>query len=407
MRPVRETMGIARGADKLPLLMTGTLVAMLAANPLFARLVSRLPRRRFIPIMYRFFAGNLVAFFVIFQIFKGNGPDAKPAALVNLGYAFYIWLSVFNLFVVSIFWGFMADLWGRERGRRLFGIIGIGGTLGAIVGAYLVGALRTGIGPENAPWIKLTAPQLMLLAIVPLELAVQCVLVLSRQPDFAAPRSDTADAAREPSPRASEGFRLLAASPYLRFIALYMLLFTVTSTVLYYQQARIIEQTYPDETARTKAFANIDLWTNVLTLLTQMFLTGHIIRYLGVAVALAILPTLTLFGFGLLWAHPAIGALMVFQVARRGLHYAVDRPTRETLFAGLSPDSIYKSKPFIDTFVYRAGDMIGAWAPQLLAKTGLALGWLSVPLAALWLVGAILLGLRPEVRTKPDGSRKR
>lgn len=402
MRPVREAMGISRGADKLPLLMTGTLLAMLAVNPVFAWLVSRLPRRRFIPIVYRFFAGNLIAFFVLFHLLR-NAPavgDAKPAALVYLGYAFYIWLSVFNLFVISVFWGFMSDFWGRDRGRRLFGVVGIGGTLGAIAGAYLAGTLRTGLGPTGAPWLKLDGPQMMLLAIIPLELAVQCMLRLSRRPEFSGPRAgvDGVQETREPSPRAREGMVLLAKSPYLRSIAFYMLLFTVTSTLLYNQQAQIIEQSYPDEDQRTKAFANIDLWTNLLTLTTQTLFTGHIIRYCGLAVALSILPALTLGGFGTLWAHPAIIVLTVFQVLRRGLHYAVDRPARESLFAGLSPDAIYKSKPFIDTFVYRAGDMLGAWAPTLWAFTTLALGWLSVPLAAAWLVGAILLGLRPEAR---------
>ena len=147
------------------------------------------------------------------------------------------------------------------------------------------------------------------------------------------------------------------------------------------------------------------MYSNVLTLVMQVFVTGRLITMLGVGVAIAVLPVVTLLGFGALSLHPALVMVTVFQVVRRGLHYAVDRPARETLFAGLTPDAIYKSKPFIDTFVYRAGDMLGGWMPLALQTAGVALVWFSVPLAVAWLVGAVLLGRRPEVRSK-SGARE-
>ncbi len=402
MRPLRESFGIARGADKLPWLMTGTLLAMLLANPLFAALVSRLPRRKFIPIVYHFFALNLLAFYGLFQWFRRDHPEWQ----VGLGYAFYIWLSVFNLFVVSVFWGFMADGMGRERGRRLFGFLGVGGTLGAITGAWLVGSLSAGFGAPDDPWLKFDRPSMMLLSLVPLELCTLFVWLLGKRFRQSERSSATdRDAAREPGPGVWTGIGMVGASPYLRAIALYMLLYTVTSTLLYIRQGEIIESTYTDQAERTAAFANIDLYTNILTLVTQLFVTGRLMSTLGVGFAIAVLPVLTVAGFAALAMHPAIIVVTVFQVARRGLHYAVDRPARETLFAGLSPDAIYKSKPFIDTFVYRAGDMLGGWLPTLLRLAGVAVGWAAVPLAVLWLAGAIALGRRPEVRSHPAPKR--
>lgn len=404
MRPLREASGIAGGADKIPLLMTATLLAMLGANPVFAWLVSRMPRRKFIPLVYHFFAMNLLVFYGLFKWFKHDHSDWQ----LGLGYTFYVWLSVFNLFVVSVFWGFMADGMGRERGRRLFGFLGIGGTLGAIAGAWLVKSLIKGVGDPAHPWLRLDRPEVVLLSLVPLELCVVCVWLLGkrfRKEEAAAKASGAAPAPREPGPGVMAGFMLIVRSSYLRSITLYMLLFSLTSTLLYYQQGKIIESTYPDDAARTAAFADIDVYSNVLTLVMQVFVTGRLITMLGVGVAIAVLPVVTLLGFGALSLHPALVMVTVFQVVRRGLHYAVDRPARETLFAGLTPDAIYKSKPFIDTFVYRAGDMLGGWMPLALQTAGVALVWFSVPLAVAWLVGAVLLGRRPEVRSK-SGARE-
>ncbi|GLH73634.1 MFS transporter [Geothrix limicola] len=382
LRPVREAIGIARGADKLPWLMTGTLLAMVLANPAFATLVSRLPRRRFIPWAYRFFALNMLAFFLAFRFLPQRGGAA-------LGYAFYIWLSVFNLFVVSVFWGLMSDVWSEAQGKRLFGFIATGGTLGAIAGAALTGALTKGFTLGGLP-MKVDPLSLLLLSMLTLELAVQCVNRLVALFHL----GDAAQGAREPGPGPLEGLRLIATSRYLQLICAYILLFTITSTFLYLQQGAIVERTFSGTAARTAAFARIDVWVNVLTLATQILLTGRIITAFGIPVVLAILPVLTLAGFGALWVWPTFGVMAVFQILRRGLHYAVDRPAREILYIPLGPEERYKSKPFIDTFIYRGGDLLGVWAPTALAALAIPLGLATVGCSGLWLGSAWALGRR-------------
>ncbi|MDR3684523.1 MAG: hypothetical protein P4L11_12425 [Geothrix sp.] len=382
LRPVREAIGIARGADKLPWLMTGTLLAMALANPAFATLVSRLPRRRFIPLAYRFFALNMLAFFLAFRFLPRHGGAA-------LGYAFYIWLSVFNLFVVSVFWGLMSDLWSEVQGKRLFGFIATGGTLGALAGAALTGALTNGFVAGGLR-LQVEPLSLLLLSMLTLELAVQCVRRLAAI--FAL--GDRAHGTREPGPGPLEGLRLIATSRYLQLICAYMLFFTITSTLLYLQQGAIVARTFSDTAARTAAFALIDLWVNGLTLATQVLLTGRILTGLGIPGVLALLPALTLAGFGALWVWPTFGVMALFQVLRRGLHYAVDRPAREVLYIPLGPEERYKSKPFIDTFVYRGGDLLGAWTPSALAALAFPLGLAAVGCSSLWLGSAWALGRR-------------
>lgn len=387
LRPVREAIGIARGADKLPWLMTGTLLAMALANPAFAALVSRLPRRRFIPMAYRFFALNMLGFFLAFRYLPHQGGPA-------LGYAFYIWLSVFNLFVVSVFWGLMSDVWSEPQGKRLFGFIATGGTVGAIAGAALTGALTKGLVLGGLT-LKVAPLSLLLVSVLTLEGAVQCMKRLAGIFQL----GDTAHGDREPGPGPLEGLRLVATSRYLQLICAYMLLFTITSTFLYLEQGAIVERAFAGTAARTAAFARIDVWVNGLTLVAQVFLTGRILTGLGIPVVLSILPVLSLAGFGALWLWPTFGVMALFQVLRRGLHYAVDRPAREILYIPLGAEERYKAKPFIDTFVYRGGDLLGVWAPTLLATLAIPLGAAAVSASALWGGTAYALGrLRRTVR---------
>ena len=379
LRPMREAFGVARGADSLPWLMTGTLLAMLLANPAFAALVSQLPRRRFIPAAYRFFEVNAVLFALALLLF--------PGGRTWLGYAFYIWLSVFNLFVVSVFWAFMADGFNAAQGQRLFGVIAIGGTTGAIAGAWLAGALSTGF-MAGAWRLHLGPPALILLSAVVLEGAVRCVHALADHFGM----GHEAGGAKEPGPGPLEGLRRLGASPYLRLIAVYLLLFTIASTLLYLAQGRIVAATFTSQAARTAAFARLDLWTNLLTLGVQLFFTGRLIRGAGVPAVLLVLPALTLGGFAALAAWPVFATLAVVQVARRGIHYAVDRPARELLYIPLDPDDKYKAKPFIDTFIYRGGDLLGVWMPTALGFLGIAAAPAALGVSALWLGSGAWLG---------------
>jgi AAA family ATP:ADP antiporter len=382
IRPIRDEIGAAGGIENLPWLFTGTLVGMLIANPPFSALVARLAPVRFISWTYRFFMANLVLFLILLETTRGP-------ANVWAGRVFYIWVAIFNLFVVSVFWGFLADVFSSEQSRRLFGFIAAGGTIGGIVGSSLTSALVEHLGRSR----------LLLVSAVLLEVAVFSVRRLARiarglRERSGAPGDDTAVGGGVLS-----GFAHAVRSPYLLNLTVYMLLFTILSTFLYFQQADIAKHSFTDRSARTVFFANIDLAVNVLTLLIQLFLTGRIIKRLGVAVTLTLLPALSVGGFAVLGLAPTVSAIITFQVLRRAGNFAVARPTRETCFTVVPREDKYKAKSFIDTFVYRAGDQIGAWVYAGMGLLGLGLAGISaaaVPIAVLWLVNGLWLGRRNE-----------
>ena len=372
LRPIRDEMGVAGGVDNLPWLFTGTLVVMLLANPLFAAVVARWPVRRFIPLTYRFFALNLVAFWLVLRF-----GDAD----IWTGRVFFVWLSVFNLFIVSVFWAFMADTWSTTQAKRLFGFIAVGGTLGALFGAGLTALLAGVVGPAN----------LLLVSVALLEVAVW----LSRS---LGGRADGAGARRDETPIGGgvfAGIAHVARSPYLLGICAYMLLYTIAATVLYFQQAEIAATHFDDRVARTEFFASIDLAVNALTIVVQVFLTARVIQWLGVGATLAFLPALFIVGFTGLGFWPTVAVLVVFQVARRAANFALARPARETLYTVVSREDKYKAKNLIDTFVYRAGDQVGAWGYAALGWFGLGLSGIAfaaVPVAVLWAGIAVWLG---------------
>ena len=348
MRPIRDEMGVAGGVNNLQWLFTGTLVGMLVLNLPFAYLVKTLPRRRFIPLTYRFFALNIILFGALLYL-------ADAAQTVWVGRAFFIWVSVYNLFVVSIFWQMNVDLFSPEQGKRLFGFIAAGATLGAIVGSALTAALARYVSPIV----------LLLGAAVLLELAVFAVGRLSRLSPALSRQADSGSEAREEEQPIGgsivAGITHALRSPYLINVSLFILLFAVSSTFLYFQQAGIVAHSFSDRGAQTAFFATIDLLVNTLTLVVQLFFTGRILVLFGVALALGFLPLLTMIGFGALAFAPTLSAIAIFQVVRRASDYAIARPTREILFTVVPREDRYKAKSFIDTFVYRLGDQLGAW----------------------------------------------
>lgn len=391
IRPIREDMGVAGGVENLPWMFTGTLIAMLIANALFAALVAKFSRRRFIPIAYRFFLLNLIIFAVLLTV---TGRDHQ----IWVGRSFYIWTSVFNLFVVSVFWAFMADIFSTDQGKRLFGFISVGGTLGGIVGAAVTTLLVQRVG----------AVVLLICSALLLELSAQCVRFFpsafegSRDSE----REKRRAAAAEEAPIGGgiwSGVVHDLRSPYLLGICAYMLLYAITSTLLYFQQANIAAQAFSDRGARTAFFAQIDLLVNVLTILVQAFLTGRLLKWLGVGVTLAILPALSAIGFTGMGFVPTLSLLVIFLVIRRAGNFAIARPAREVLFTVVSREDKYKAKSFIDTFIYRAGDQIGAWSMPALGWLGLGMAGVSfvaAPLAAIWLVISLWLGRQQVLLTR-------
>jgi ATP:ADP antiporter, AAA family len=382
MRPIRDQAGVAGGVQNLQWLFTGTLVVMLVLNLPFAYLVRRLPRHRFIAITYHFFAANILLFAALFQVADG-------AQAVWVGRCFFIWVSAFNLFVISMFWQLNVDVFSPEQGKRLFGLIAAGATLGAIVGSALTASLARHVPPMV----------LLLGAAALLEVAVFSAGRLSRQAATLAPRP-VASAAEAPiGGGVLAGITHVVRSPYLLNVGVFLLLFSITSTFLYFQQAAIVGAAFRDRAAQTAFFATVDLLVNVLTLVVQLFLTARIVVLLGVALTLGVLPALTIVGFGALALVPTVMAVAAFQVVRRAADYAVARPARELLYTVASREDRFKAKSLIDTVVYRTGDQVGAWSTTLLRAVGLGAAQVSVaaiPLAALWLVNALWLGRRQE-----------
>ncbi len=384
MRPIRDEAGIAGGVNNLQWLFTGTLLGMVLLNIPFAYLVKTLPRRRFIPITYHFFAANIVLFAVLL-----HWADAQQT--IWIGRIFFIWVSVYNLFVVSVFWQLNVDLFSPEQSKRLFGLIAAGASIGAIVGSSVTAGLARHVSPIF----------LLFGAAILLEIAVFSVGRLSRLSP-ALHRGPAAAAAADEAPIGGSVFAGITrafGSRYLVNVSFFVLLFTVTSTILYFQQAGIVSHSISGRGAQTAFFATVDLCVNILTLAIQLFLTGHIVVLLGVALTLGLLPVLTIIGFGALALMPTIAAVAVFQVLRRAGDYAITRPTREILFTVVPREDRYKAKSFIDTVVYRAGDQIGAWSVALLRGAGLGtaeMALVAIPLAGLWLVDALWLGRRQE-----------
>lgn len=379
LRPIRDDMGVAGGVENLAWLFSGTLVAMLATQPIYSALVARWPRGRFLPWVYRFFALNLVLFFAALTL-------APAGAQVWIGRVFFVWTSVFNLFVVSVFWSFMADVFRSEQGRRIYGLLAAGGTLGSLAGGAVTAGLVEALG---------SAPLLLVSALL-LEAAGACARSLGRRAGAASP--EQARAEREAiggGPLA--GLAHVAASPYLLGLCLFLFLYTIGSTFLYFLQVDIVAGAFTDRGARTAFFARIDLWVNGLTLLLQTGVTGRLLTRLGVGGTLTLLPALSIAGFTALGLAPSLPLLVVFLVARRAGNFALARPARELLFVPLAREDKYKAKNFIDTVVYRVGDQAGAWTSSGLAAAGLGVGAVAAvatPLAALWLALALWLGRR-------------
>ncbi|HEY9229118.1 MAG TPA: MFS transporter [Gemmatimonadaceae bacterium] len=385
LRPMRDAVAAASGVNQISWLFAGTLGATLLCNPLFSSLVVRFPIRRVIPISYQFFAIAILVFYAILRFIAGTEGSAVD---VWTGRVFYVWTTVFALFNTSIFWSLMADAFRSDQAKRLFGFIGVGGTLGAISGSAVTASWATTIGPMN----------LLLVSAALLELGVFIIArfpLARRQGGEPAVRGGRTADADVIGGSVWSGFRSVVTSPYLLGICAFLILYVTGSTFLYYQQADIVGRLYPDRASATAILAKLELAAQLLTVVTQIFFTGRIIRWLGLAVSLALLPALSMLGFGALGALPAFQTLSVFLVLRRASNNALTNPAMEVLFTVVPREDKYKAKNIIETFVYRGGDQVSAWLYTGLVALGLSLAGISfvaVPLAGVWLVLALWLG---------------
>jgi AAA family ATP:ADP antiporter len=368
LRPLREEMGVRHGVDRLQWLFSGTFVCMLLAQPLYGALVSRFERRIFLPAVYGFFIACLVGFYVVFRAGAGLGV-AVPA--------FFIWVSVFNLFVVSVFWSFMSDIFTTDQAKRLYGIIAAGGTCGALAGPLVTALLVQQVG----------VPQLMLISALLLTTAL--VAIVRLLPWATARRGVD----RPIGGTVLAGARLVVASPFLRLIAGLLLLYVTVNTILYYQQAAVVAAAFSNSADRAAYFARIDFAVNALTVVTQLVVTRVLLTSYGVTPLLMLSPLVVAAGFAWLAASPTPLLLAGIQVVHRAGNFALIAPARESLFTRVDRESRYKAKAFIDTAIYRGGDLVNGWIMAAVVAASMPLGRVAViglAVAATW----ALLGWR-------------
>ena len=379
LRPLRDQMGIAGGVRNLPWLFTATFVALLIAQPLYGALVAKLPRSRFIPIVYHFFVGNLGLFWLLLVL----GVELATVARI-----FFVWVSVFNLFAVAVFWSFMADLFDAEQGKRLFGFIGAGGTAGALLGPLLTIGLSGPLGPTN----------LLIPAAILLELAVFCVHRLER---VATAQPVTARTQERIGGSAFAAVPELVRSPYLAGVGLWVSLLSFGATTLYFEQAHIVAATVHGAATQTRLFAGVDLAVNLLTLLTQVFATGRLLKRLGSGAAAGALPAVYLVGFATLFLFPTLATVLVVQVAQRWMNFAIANPARQVFFTVMMREEKYKAKNLIDVVIYRGSDALYGWVFDSLQALGWKLGAIalaSLPVVLGWVALSLGLGRAQERR---------
>jgi ATP:ADP antiporter, AAA family len=385
LRPLRDQMGIAGGVKNLPWLFTATFITLLVAQPLYGALVARLPRARFIPIVYQFFVVNLIIFWALLTF------DIETAFVARV---FFVWVSVFNLFAVAVFWSFMADLFTSEQGKRLFGFIGAGGTAGALLGPIITIWLSVPLGPVN----------LMIAAVLFLELAVFCVYRLERNvvvhAEAQTPTGNIGGSAFAAIPE-------LVRSPYLLGIGVWVALLSYAATIIYFEQAHIVSEAVKSAGLQTRIFASIDLAVSLLTLVTQLLITGQVLKRVGTGVAVAALPAVYIVGFAVLALMPTLIVVVTVQVVQRWMNFAIANPARQLFFTVVTREEKYKAKNLVDVVVYRGSDALSGWIFDTLQGLGLKLGAIalcSLPVVAGWAVLSIALGREQEKRSARRGA---
>ena len=385
LRPVRETMGVAGGVDNLQWLFTGTFVVTLLVVPFYGWVSTKMPRRRLLPVTYSFFAASFAAF--AFGIWRASDD-------VWLGRAFYIWLSVFNLFVVSIAWSLMADVFHPGQAKRLFGQIAAGASLGGLMGPLTSGLLVASVGHAG---LLLISAGLLMASLLP-------VVFLLRWRDRQPGEARAAESSGRPiGGNILAGLTLIVRSPYLIGLSVFVVLLATVTTFLYFEQARLVEATFPDETRQTQVFSAIDVTVQSLTIFVQVFLTGRLTRRLGVTVLLTAVPVAMVAGFGLLAVVATFPVLAGVMILRRVGEYALIRPGREMLFTTVDNETKYKAKNVIDTVVYRGGDAVSGWLNAAVGAmgTGGAVALLGAVFAAAWAALGFRLGRIHDRRAEP------
>lgn len=386
VRPVRETVATILGREYVADLWLYTALFSIAIVPLFGWLVAKVRRSILLPCIY----GSVSLIFVAVALSMQADEDNMA-----VGSFFYVWISVLNLMLISVFWSFLLEMFSSEQARRLFGFIAAGGTAGALAGPIITRLAVDAVGNGGILYIGTVG---FLLAIV-----CQRILIgIWSKPEqtAAAPRSD-----RGLGGNPFAGIMIVVRSPYLWGIAAFVVLLSAANTFLYFEQLRIVEEVFPDRTRRTEVFANIDIAVQSLTVITQFFLTGRIAQAFGVRALLTIVPIVMVIGFTVLSFAATFPILAAVFILRRWGEYALVRPGREMLFSKLDTESKYKAKNFIDVPVYRAADYVGAQAKTALDAMGSGPSGAMVvaaSLACLWAVNGWFLGRKHDEMPRKD-----
>ncbi len=374
LRPVRDAMGTAAGLGRLPMLFTATFVVMVIITPVFGALVAKVRKRNLLPVVYGFFASNMLGFYFAFRA----SPDSAATAS-----AFFVWLSVFNMFVVSVFWSFMADVFRGEEAKRLFGPIAAGGSAGAILGPVLTQTLAHGIGTAG----------LVMLSTALLLLTIPCIRALGHW-SVVRHGEPPGTAAEDTTPIGGSvlaGVTLVARSPYLLGISSLLAFGALVGTFMYLELQDIASSEFNDTATRTVFFARLDLGVNILAFLLQGIVTMRLVKRFGMTGALVTMPLVALGSFLWLVLAPFLLPLAVTQILRRAGEFGIARPCRETLFTAVDPETKYKAKNFIDTVVQRGSDTAAAWTHGLLNAGGVLLAGFAA-ISALAMVALIGVG---------------
>lgn len=392
LKPVRDAMASDWTDTEVSFLWSINFFISAAIVAVYGFAISRIRLRLIVPVVYGFFALSFVAFFLLVA-------SLEDRVLVDK--SFYVWVSVFSLFHLSVFWTLMSDTFSKEQAKRLFAVIALGATAGGIVGPFLARILVQPLGVYN----------LMLLASVLLVCVIPVVFYIVRF-------KQNADASQSISREMEQailggawwnGFRALFANPYLLFIAFFILLYVFISSFVYFEQKNVLAP-FPRE-ERTQILSAIDLVANLLTLFLAFFVTGRLVKRFGMAVSLALMPVVVIAGFATLAFVPVMTVLFAFQVARKCGNYAITRPAREMLYTRVSQEERFKTKPVIDIVVYRGGDALSSYLFAFLTE-GIGLGlaavaWVGAGIAALWAGLAVAIGRRFDrggTESEPDRS---
>lgn len=383
LRPLRETFGVRAGSE-LAGLFTGTFVSSLVFLPIYLALVTRLGRRALAPVFYHGSAAFLFLFWVLFL----TAPDGSEELI---GKIFFIWVSTYVLFAGTLFWSLLVDLHSSDEAKRLFGLIFAGGTAGGLCSSAIVGLVIESIGTTHIFWMPILLLELLVLCLARLDVAVRGRPAKTKE----AAELTTAPVGGSPL----EGLRQVLRSPYLAGICAYMFFATFAGTVLYFAQRDIVREAVEDDAARTKLFSWMNFAVQALTVVGQAFITGRLIRRVGLVVALVALPLMYVVGLSILGWASVLPVLVVFQVLRRSLGFSIAKPSKEILFTVVGRDAKYKSKGFIDTVVYRGGDAVSGWAYDGMRALGVGLSGImfaAVPVCLVWAAVCARLGRRQE-----------